>query len=198
MKLIHLVLTSLLVSQIACVSKTNGNGIEVFLGFNVDIRYNQATSKADFTFVLPDQTWMGIVLGSQVMADSDIIQVMANGTSSYFIDAHATGQTAPIEDSQRDLEGRYEVVGNKVTFRLSRSMDTYDVNDYVLELDKTIQCAWAINRMTSNRWTKETARGTFGVVLRDSEQGRQYSQDSTSDEIPLQEFDKNTDYDSDG
>jgi hypothetical protein len=44
--------------------QTNGTGLEVIEGFNIDIKFNQATQMADFTFIMPDKTWMGVILGS--------------------------------------------------------------------------------------------------------------------------------------
>ena len=54
-------------------TSSGGKGLEVFEGFNIDIKYNSETTKVDFTFIIPNGTWMGIILGSNLMMDSDII-----------------------------------------------------------------------------------------------------------------------------
>ena len=77
-------------SQFASAA-SSGSGLEVFPGFNVDMKYNKDTEMVDFTVVIPDNTWMGIVLGSSQMIDSDIITFVADGTSSQFIDNWSTG-----------------------------------------------------------------------------------------------------------
>jgi hypothetical protein len=57
----------------AMATSSGGKGLEVVEGFNIDIKYNSETTKVDFTFIIPNGTWMGIVLGSNLMMDSDII-----------------------------------------------------------------------------------------------------------------------------
>ena len=51
-------------SQFTCAAST-GKGLEVFPGFNVDMKYNKDTEMVDFTVVIPDNTWMGVILGSK-------------------------------------------------------------------------------------------------------------------------------------
>jgi hypothetical protein len=63
---------------------SSGTGLEVSDGFNINIKYNSQTQLVDFTFVVPDGTYMGIILGSKKMANSDMIQVVADGGESYF------------------------------------------------------------------------------------------------------------------
>ena len=61
---------------------STGKGLEVFPGFNVDIKYNKDSDMVDFTVVIPDNTWMGIILGTKSMIDSDMITFVADGASS--------------------------------------------------------------------------------------------------------------------
>lgn len=140
---------------------------------------------------------MGISLGSQGMFDSDIIQVKANGTSSAYYDRHGVGNEAPVSDDSQDLAGGFTVANGFVTFKLSRAMDTFDANDYMLTLGTEILCAWAVNRLTSDISTKHTSKGMFGVYLTDTQLGRSYSNDPNAEGIPLLEWNKNINYDTD-
>ena len=54
---------------------SSGTGMEVFPGFNLDMTFNSKTSLVEFTFVIPDGTWMGLVLGSSGMINANMIQV---------------------------------------------------------------------------------------------------------------------------
>jgi hypothetical protein len=59
-------------------------------------------------------------------------------------------------------------------------------------------CAWALNRSTNVRTTKHTAKGQFGLYLKDDAVGRSYSSDlNNPDEIPLLEFNPYINYDTD-
>lgn len=54
-------------------AKSSGTGLEVFDGYNIDIVYKEEDNKIHFTFVIPDQTWLGIVLGGRTMYGTDCI-----------------------------------------------------------------------------------------------------------------------------
>lgn len=142
---------------------------------------------------------MGVILGSQQMLNSDIIQVVANGTSSAYFDMHGLGEFAPVLDYSPDLSGSYTQNNGQIVFKLTRDLDTLDFDDYLLDLNRRVDCAWAINRLTPNFKTQHTARGSFGFYLKDDSVGRSFSLDPNNpDQIPLLEFDPQVNYDTDG
>ena len=122
--MLPLIATLLALLSLFQAKQTGGPGLEVFEGFNVDLKYNQGSEKVDFTFILPDKTWLGIILGSQMMKNSDIIQVVADGANSKFYDMHGLNYTAPLLDFSNDLTGSFEYRDGQVTFRLNRELDT--------------------------------------------------------------------------
>ena len=65
-------------------------------------------------------------------------------------------------------------------------------------MESEFNCAWALNRVTTDRTKKHTAKGMFGLYLRDDSVGRSYSGDlQNPDEIPLLEWNRYVNYDTD-
>ena len=54
--------------------------------------YDEYNDTVDFTFVVPDQTWMGVVLGGRRMFNVNMIAVVADGENSYFNDLYSIGE----------------------------------------------------------------------------------------------------------
>ena len=52
-----------------------------------------------FTAVIPNKTWLGIVLGGYSMVNSDMILFSANGASSKFFDLYSDGYFMPMDDT---------------------------------------------------------------------------------------------------
>ena len=80
-------------------ARSSGKGQELMDGYNIDVQWNEKTSIVTFTAVIPDQTWLGIVLGSFSHNNSDMIQFSANGNKSKFYDLHSQGYFVPVEDT---------------------------------------------------------------------------------------------------
>ena len=58
---------------------STGIGKEVLAGYNVNAVYDARTEQVVFTFVVPNNSWMGILLGTNQMRKADGIVVSANG-----------------------------------------------------------------------------------------------------------------------
>ena len=116
--------------------------------------WDEDTEIVTFTAVIPNKTWLGIVLGGYSMVNSDMILFSANGASSKFFDLYSDGYFMPMDDTKNDLTGSYEIIGNEVKFKIQRKADTGDAEDYVIAGDRTINCAYAVNPFSSDRRSK--------------------------------------------
>ena len=68
-----------------------GQPIQLTNGFNITVTWNSTTHLVTFVAVIPDKTWLGIVLGSFSHTNSDMISFNANGASSAFYDLYSEG-----------------------------------------------------------------------------------------------------------
>lgn len=115
---------------------SSGTGQELTDGFNIDVTWDEKTEIVTFTAVIPDKTWMGIVIGNTSMVNSDMILFSANGSSSRFFDLYSEGYFMPMEDDQKDLTGQFEELTNEVRFKVSRKIDTGDSKDFLITPDR--------------------------------------------------------------
>ena len=81
---------ALLANAVSAEAESATKGLELAPGFNFDAKYNNITSNIDMTFVVPDNTWFGVVLGAQDMWNSNMVQVVADGDNSKVLDLHST------------------------------------------------------------------------------------------------------------
>ena len=149
-------------------AKSTGLGLEVQDDYNFDVRYDTATDEAIFDVVIPDGTWFALMLGSDRMTrGSDIIIFEANGSSSDFHDATSNGYSSPKIDAADNLTGSFEQVGGEVKFTVRRPIDTDDFdNDYVIPLDTSFKCSYAINSRTNSIGSKHQSRYRKTLTLK--------------------------------
>lgn len=117
-------------------AKSSGTGQELTDGFNIDVTWDEETEIVTFTAVIPNKTWMGIVLGNYSMVNSDMILFSANGSSSKFYDLYSDGYFMPMDDDTNDLTGSFEVLNSEVQFKVSRKIDTGDSQDFLITPDR--------------------------------------------------------------
>jgi|688.fasta_scaffold1056218_1 hypothetical protein len=67
------VAATLLIPNVMAFPKSTGMGQELIRGFNVAVTYNAWSQVATFRVVIPNNTWFGLVLGSQNHKNSDMI-----------------------------------------------------------------------------------------------------------------------------
>lgn len=125
---------SLIIAALAsyAVAKSSGHGKELQDGYNVEVTWDQRSQVVTFTVVMPNLTWLGLVLGSQTHDNSDMILFSANGMSSRFFDLFSEGDFAPFNDINQNLTGDFDLVGNEVKFSVSRKLDTGDPHDFLI------------------------------------------------------------------
>jgi hypothetical protein len=99
-------------------AKSSGTGQELTDGFNIDVTWDEKSEIVTFTAVIPNKTWMGIVIGNYSMVNSDMILFSANGSSSRFYDLYSDGYFMPMEDDHNDLTGSFEVLDTEVRFKV--------------------------------------------------------------------------------
>jgi hypothetical protein len=108
------------------MARSTGKGQELTNGYNIEVTWNETTSMVTFTAVIPDKTWLGLVLGSFSHVNSDMILFSANGASSKFYDLYSDGYFMPLDDDVNNLSGSFVVSNGEVKFTVQRKMDTGD------------------------------------------------------------------------
>ena len=127
------------------LASSSGKGLEITPGYNVDMVYDKKAGQVTFTFVIPDQTWAGIVLGGKDMNNTNMIQVAADGDKSSFSDLYSTGGFQPSPADTSAVTGAFTQANGEVTFTLHRPLDPMDDQHYALKLDTLTQFALAVN-----------------------------------------------------
>jgi len=59
------------------------------------------------------------------------------------------------------LTGTFEQTDTEIKFTVMRKANTGDSKDFMIVPDKTTQCAWALNSITSDRRSKHTLTDRF-------------------------------------
>ena len=54
-------------------SRSSGMGEELIDGFNIQVSFNAWSQIVSFRVVIPNNTWLGLILGSQDHTNSDMI-----------------------------------------------------------------------------------------------------------------------------
>ena len=90
----------------ASLAASTGTGLEVYDNVNFDVRYLADSEEVEFTAILADGTWFGVMLGSDRMAGTnDVIMFEANGDDSLFADTYVKGYGKPKMDDDENLTG---------------------------------------------------------------------------------------------
>jgi hypothetical protein len=119
----------------AAFAKSSGKGLEVFDGYNVDMKWNSKTEEIEYTVVAPGNTVFGFVLGGHTMFDANLIGCVSNGENSFFGDLWSTGEYLASPVTTSALVGGFEQKDGEVIFKFTRPLDPGDDEHYIQELD---------------------------------------------------------------
>ena len=77
MKVYQCFVAAMMAGYVSAIS--TGIGKEVVAGYNVNAVYDAKNEQVVYTFVVPNNSWMGILLGTNIMRKADGIVISANG-----------------------------------------------------------------------------------------------------------------------
>ena len=124
--------------------------------------------KAIFEIYMPDNSWLGLVLGDSGMAPgADMIQIKADGINSRVYDKFSQGYISPPQDPEKNLlDNKFRFFeGGVVRFTLTRELDTGDAADFLIPVDNEFDLGWAVNTETSDLLQKHTKAGAMRARL---------------------------------
>lgn len=161
--------TILLKPDEQCVmGRSRGTGVEISDGYNVQMVIDENdASQVVITVHMVDYSWMGLVLGSGGMgAGSDMIQIVADNTSSRIYDKKSIGYITPIEDPNKDITGTYRLFEDgSARFTIYRKFDTKDENDFVMPIGDEFTLGYAINTSSNKQSSKHNKAGSTTVTI---------------------------------
>ena len=139
------------------------------------MRYLPETNQVEFTVTMKPDSWFGLALGSQGMGvgtDMLTFQRWNDDKNFEFRDQVSVGYAPPMPDNMANLEGHpnnsMELESDgRATIFTRRSLDTNDMQDYVIPLDQPFFVGYAINESNYDisYYTKHTMASSVEVIL---------------------------------
>ena len=153
--------------------RTSGGYMVNSAEFNM--RYLPELNQVEFTVTMLPSSWFGLALGSQGMSsgtDMLTFQRWNDDKDFEFLDQVSVGYQPPMQDERSNLEGHpnnsIELESDgRATIFARRSLDTNDMQDYVIPLDQPFYVGYAINESNSDisYYTKHTLASSVEVIL---------------------------------
>ena len=137
-----------------------------------DALYDAQADELVITTVQPDDSWFGILLGSDRMAaDADCIVFTAQSSSSRAVDHYLVGREKPLADPVNDVTSVVKSTANgKVTMETRRKLDTGDRGDYVIPLGSAFTVAYAYGLDSAEISYHGTKKGAMVLTLAQAEE----------------------------
>ena len=108
------------------LAKSSGDGLEIYNGYNINLKLIDVET-VQLDVVIPNEKTFLLFFVEEGSDDAtDFIKFESNGRNSEYFDMHIS-MTGPEIDEVEDLRGRFANMGSEVMYRLSRLLDTGDV-----------------------------------------------------------------------
>ena len=146
---------------------TNGGKTASF-----NMRYLPGDEEVEIYVDMPENSWLGFVLGASGMASGSDMIVIENGSGYTTVtDLTSEGYREPTPDVTNNIYDKAEtdVDSNSdggVTYTFKRRLDTYDSDDYVLPLDNSFRLGWAFHPSSASDSSKHRTAGSTSITLR--------------------------------
>ena len=112
-----------------------------------------------------DNSYFGVILGSESMTNTDCIMFLANGASSKAVDYHSSNfGVRPAPDAQNDVTST--VIDNSdgiVIMQAVRKLDTKDAKDFVIPGGDKWELGYAFHPYYSGTIAKHTQAGEIYI-----------------------------------
>ena len=126
--------------------------------------YNAGSGYYSIRLRMPNHYYVAFSYGGTHI-NSDMIVFKADGTASMFYDMYSYGYNEPVKDFTNNYSGSasYTQSTDSVYFQYTRYLNTYDVLDYVMDLNQPIRMGYAIREYDNDKIKDQTSwENNFG------------------------------------
>jgi len=112
--------------------------------YSISLQYDAATHEILFITTQPDNTWLGILLGSKSMVNTEAIVFFASGGTSTAKNYYSTGEKEPGIATPQSVTTTIDSQTGKVKMTTRRPLDPGHTRQFVIPLDTevTMGVAW--------------------------------------------------------
>ena len=112
--------------------------------FTFSATFDAATSEIVILTTQPDNSWLGILLGSSSMTDTEVIYFVADADQSYVKNGWSSGEVAPdVTTPTQTVTRTITSFTSTVSMTTRRKINTGESGKFVFPLDNAIDMGYA-------------------------------------------------------